>query len=157
MESCLKEKKSYTCFLQHQHGLLLGRICIFLLLASFRFLFRNLFDLQWLIARRESSGWFQWGRATGLPPHHTVLSGVYSRSYRTNRSDSEEEDGEISKEKLEDTAPHLKNFFGSLSRVDDKAVTVPWQTLSSCTDRYDQTFRSLSRPRSHRRSPEDVP
>ena len=44
-----------------------------------------------------------WGSAGGLRPHHTVLS----------------------EEKLEDTAPHLKNFFGSLSRVDDKAVTVP--------------------------------
>ena len=65
------------------------------------------------------------GSATGLPPHHTVLSGVSSRSDRSNRSDSEQEENEISKEKLEDTAPYMKNFFGSLSRVDDKAVTVP--------------------------------
>ena len=71
------------------------------------------------------------GSATGLPPHHTVLSGVSSRSDRSNRSDSKEEDGEISKEKLEYTAPHLKNFFGSMGRADDKAV--PDQTLSSFT------------------------
>ena len=31
----------------------------------------------------------------------------------------------LSEEKLEDTAPNLKNFIGSLSQVDDKAVTVP--------------------------------
>ena len=63
------------------------------------------------------------GSATGLSPHHTVLSHVSSRSDRSNGSDSEEKDGEISKEKLEDTAPYMKSFFGSLGRVDDKAVT----------------------------------
>ena len=39
------------------------------------------------------------------------------------------EDGEISGDRFEeseseDTAPHLKNFFGSLGRVDDKPVTL---------------------------------
>ena len=51
-------------------------------------------------------------------------------SGRSDRSDSEVEDGEISAEKLEeeseseDLAPHLKDFFGSLGRVDDKPVTL---------------------------------
>ena len=50
-------------------------------------------------------------------------------SGRSSRSDSEKEEEEIFDDKFqesesEDSASHLKDFFGTLGRVDDKAITL---------------------------------